>query len=174
MESNQEILKDYHIISLYDIENFIQISKKLDSPDIFRLMNELQKLIIGKLKDADPIIIKNIGDSNLMVFKTDNIDDTIKTLYTLKDEIEDFLKTKGFHNKISFSTHYGEITTGMFGIQPFQSMDAFGDPINIAFMMNGKPFRGRFTISPQLFRKLNKETRKIFHKYTAPIVYIAD
>ena len=56
MESNQEILKDYHIISVYDIDNFIQISKKLDSPDIFRLMNELQIVIIRKLKDADPII----------------------------------------------------------------------------------------------------------------------
>jgi len=40
--------------------------------------------------------------------------------------------------------------------------------------MNGKPWKGRFTISPQLFRKLDAATRKSFHKYTPPVTYLAD
>ena len=92
----------------------------------------------------------------------------------MKNEIEKLLKSKGFNNKVSFSNHYGEITIGKLGVEPFETIDAFGDSINTTFVMNGKPFRGRFNISPQLFRKLNSETRKIFHKYTPSIVYIAD
>lgn len=170
---NHPITKE-HIISIYDLENFLQISKKLDTEDVFNLLNELQILIIQSLTEYEPTIIKNIGDSNLFVFTVENIDNKILALFNLKQKIEDFLKSKGFTSKASFSSHIGKITLGEFGVEPYKSIHAFGDSINIAFKMNGQPFKGRFTISPQLFRRLLPESRKLFHKYSPPTVYTAE
>ena len=49
-----------------------------------------------------------------------------------------------------------------------------GDSVNNAAMLAGKDYRARFVITPQVFRKLKPETRKKFHKFTPPVVYIAE
>ncbi|MCP4163731.1 MAG: hypothetical protein GY760_27035 [Deltaproteobacteria bacterium] len=174
MDSKKELSIDDYIISVCDLENFIKISKALDSREVFNLLDDIQILIVNSLLDLEPVLIKNIGDGNLIIFKKENVDVKISALYNLKKEIEALLKSRGFNTKASFSNHYGEVTIGKLGIKPFESIDAFGESINTTFVMNGKPFRGRFNISPQLFRKLDRETRKIFHKYTPQIMYIAD
>jgi len=174
MEKTNYLITKEHIISFYDLENFLQISKKYDTEGLFNFLNELQILVIHSLIEYEPKIIKNIGDSNLFIFSVDNVDKKIIALFNLKQKIEDFLKTRGFTSNASFSSHIGEITVGEFGIDPYKSIDAFGDSINITFKMNGQPFKGRFTISPQLFRRLLPGTRKLFHKYTPPIVYTAE
>lgn len=162
------------IIALYDLENFVRIAKKLNSRETFSLINEIHSLSIESVKGFSPHMIKSVGDSTMMVFDDEKADEIIRELHTLKQKIEELLISKGFNNKASFSCHYGELTSGTLGVPPFESFDAFGEAINTTFVMNGKPFPGRFIISPQLFRKLNKETRKLYHKYTPQIVYIAD
>ena len=174
MTKKNKIIMDDHIISMYDLTSFVSISKKLDSKGIFDLINSLHILTIDILQDQKPIIIKNIGDASLIVFSKDNVNKKVALLLKLKIKIEEYLKNKGYQSKVSFSSHFGEITIGEIGNKPYNSIDAFGENINTTFIMNGKPFKSRFTISPQLFRKLDKESRKIFHKYTQPIVYIAD
>ena len=161
------IVKD-HLISIYDLEGFVRITKKIkDTPEnrgdgLFEFINNIQILTIKTLAEYDPVLIKNIGDANLMIFEPDNIDEKIKALIVLKQKLESYLKENGYNNKASFAAHYGEISVGEIGIEPFKFKDAFGDAINIAFKTNGKPFRGRFNITPQLFRQL-KDTRKLFH-----------
>jgi class 3 adenylate cyclase len=174
MEKNQVCYTEDHIISVYDLENYVQITKKQSTAELFRFMNELQSMTIETLSSCNPIIIKNIGDANLMIFKKDDIDLKINTLHMLKQRIEDFLKNGGFSTKVSFSSHFGEVSVGLIGLGPFQQMDAFGEALNMTFLLNGKPYRGRFTISPELFRKLDGETRKKFHKFTPQIMYTAE
>lgn len=163
-----------YILSVYDIENFVQISRKLSAAEVFNLIQEIQILTIDTLSECNPLIIKNLGDSNLMVFDKENPDAVLITLYELKEKIEGLLKDKGFPAKSSFSSHYGEIALGKIGKEPFVHMDAFGEELNRTFLLLGKPYRGRFTISPQLFRKLDGATRKRFHKFTPQIMYTAE
>jgi class 3 adenylate cyclase len=163
-----------HVVAVYDLENFTSISKKRPPGEVLTIIHELYTLAITGLDEAKPLLIKSIGDAGLIVFNTSAIDAVVLELYRLKQSMENHLKSKGFSNKLSFSCHTGEIAIGKIGMPPFESVDAFGEPINTAFMMTGKPFRGRFNISPQLFRKLHGDTRKVFHKYTPPIIYIAD
>ncbi|MCG8568808.1 MAG: hypothetical protein MJB14_01590 [Spirochaetes bacterium] len=132
------------------------------------------KITIQSLNQFNPLVVKNLGDGCLLVFDKTNIDEKLNTLFDLKNELEAHLSKKKFQNKISFSAHYGSIVVGEIGMKPFLTYDAFGDSINTTFVMNGKPFRNRFNISPQLFRKLESVTRKKFHKFTPPIVYIAE
>jgi class 3 adenylate cyclase len=163
-----------HLIAVYDLENFVHISAKLALPDLFGFMNGIQIITVETLFPHHPPVIKNMGDANLMIFDAGNADAVIRDLLKLKEKIESFIKNKGFHSRASFSAHCGEIAIGAFGQEPFLGPDAFGEPISVAFVMNGKPFKGRFNISTQLFRKLESATRKLFHKFTPPITYLAE
>ncbi len=171
---NGEFSTGNHLISVYDIENFVKITKNLSTPELFDLMNQIQILTIEALRERKPVVVKNLGDSNLMVFDTNGIDLTITALYKLKSDLEEFLKSRGIAVKVSFSSHYGEISVGPFGAEPFRQTDAFGEELNRAFLLNGKPYRGRFTISPELFRKLGADSRKRFHKFTPQIMYTSE
>jgi class 3 adenylate cyclase len=68
--------------------------------------------------------------------------------------------------------HFGETAIGPFGGST--ELDVMGDSINVAARLGRGEHRGRFIISPQAFRKLKPETRKVFHKHTPPVVYVAD
>jgi len=48
-----------------------------------------------------------------------------------------------------------------------------GDAVNVAATIDRAGRGGRMTTSPQAFRQLEPETRKLFKKYTPPIVYMA-
>ena len=174
MEHIEDCYTDHHLISVYDIVNFVQITKKLSTPEIFDLMRRIHGITVESLLPCNPMIIKNLGDANLMIFDAEDIDRKVNTLHLLKQRIEDFLKDRGFPGKASFSSHYGEITVGEIGIEPFKNRDAFGEELNSTFLLNGKPYRGRFTISPQLFRKLSGESRRKYHKFTPAIMYTAE
>ena len=169
-----EVFTGDYLISVYDIENFVKNTKNLSTPELFDLMNQIQGITIETLRERNPIVIKNLGDSNLMIFDTSGINLTISALYSLKSDLEQLLKNRGVAVKVSFSSHCGEISVGSFGIEPFSQTDAFGEGLNRAFLLNGKPYRGRFTISPELFRKLGADSRKRFHKYTPRIKYTSD
>ena len=86
--------------------------------------------------------------------------------------IKEVIKFKKFFDPINSALPRRLV--GELGEYPYNSIDAFGESINTTFIMNGRPFKARFNISPQLFRKLDKDTRKIFHKFTPPVVYIAE
>ena len=174
MDQTTHVTVNNHLIAVYDIENFVQLAKKLTHTESFTLLNKLQIFIIDTLTPFQPVLIKNVGDANLMVLPDEHLDEKLLALLKLKTDMETFLHDRGFNHRAAFSAHYGEIAVGPFGREPFASTDAFGDAINVTFLMNGKPFRGRFSITPQLFRKLKPDTRKKFHKFTPPVSYLAD
>lgn len=166
------------LVCVLDIENFVQLAKSFKksnrAENLFVLLDKLAQITSQNVAQAGGVVIKYIGDSALIVFSEENVDSAVNALYDLKGELESFIETKGFHNKISLSLHFGETAIGYLGKEPYRWLDVIGDTVQLAFSMNGKPFKGRFTITPQVFRKLKSETRKIFHKFTPQIVYIAE
>lgn len=174
MDSKSNLTTDDYLVAFYDLDNFVGISKKLDSNELFMFINDIQQITINEIISLEPVIIKNIGDANLIIFKKDNIDQKIIKLLELKSLLEKRIAEQHFNSKISFSVHFGTLTTGILGSDPFKQVDGFGEAINTTISINGKPYRGRFNITPQTFRKLASETRKLFHKFTPPIVYISE
>ena len=90
-----EVFTGDYLISVYDIENFVKITKNLSTPELFDLMNQIQGITIETLRERNPIVIKNLGDSNLMIFDTSGINLTISALYSLKSDLEQLLKNRG-------------------------------------------------------------------------------
>ena len=127
MDTDAKIILKDHIISMYDLDNFIHIAKKLKVSELFHFLNNLQIITIETILEYKPEIIKNIGDSNLIIFSTDNLDEKVMALYRLKEKIENYIKSNGFNHRVSFFSHYGEVAVGYIGKEPFLTKDAFGD-----------------------------------------------
>jgi class 3 adenylate cyclase len=165
------------LICVSDISNFTQLAKSFPpkEPDkLFGFMDELAQIISQRVAEADGVVIKYIGDSALIAFDDRDVDAAVMAMYHLKSELEACLADKGFRNTVTFSLHIGETAIGYMGKEPFRWLDVIGDTVQLTFAMLNRMYKRRFTITPQVFRKLKPETRKTFHKYTPPIVYLAE
>ena len=169
-------IKDGQIISalicMTDITGFARISQSENMETLYKLLQNFALITSKKIEGTAGKIIKYIGDSSLIIFPENSVDEGVNVLLELKNELEGFFKENGYNNKITFSMHFGEVIAGKF--PPIDNFDILGDTINIAFMLDRGNYRGRFIITPQVFRKLKPETRKKFHKFTPPVVYLAE
>jgi class 3 adenylate cyclase len=163
------------LISFIDIQNFAAITHKAgDSISIFQLIDSFAKIVIKIIEGTSGHIVKFIGDAALVIFPEDSVDEGVLTLKRIKDQCEDHLSKIGIPTKLRITAHFGEAAIGPLGEGKYRAIDVIGDSVNIASMLGRGEHRGRIVISPQAFRKLSPETRKIFHKHTPPVVYIVE
>ena len=164
------------LICFCDLANFTSIAKKLeDSLEIFEVLNGMAVAVVRFINSTKGRVIKFIGDSWLIVFPEEAADDGIRQLLELRDRVIEYFKNLDISMKLHVGVHFGEVAIGPYGEQPCRTIDILGDSVNkAAALAGGREYRGKFVISPQAFRKLKPETRKVFHKYTPPVVYIAE
>lgn len=159
------------LIGIYDISGFVQLADRTPALELFDLLNDICSVANRRIASARGRIVKHLGDGSLYLFPEDAVDQGIKALLALKTELEQFIQSKGFNNKLTFSTSFGEVVVGK--LAPFDVIDVIGKTVQIAFSMLNRSYRNRFIISPQVFRKLKPDTRKLFHRFTPPQVYLS-
>ncbi len=175
LSSTTSVQIDELLICFCDIQAFSAISQsKIDSKELFSLLDGMATVVINTLEGSAGRVVKFIGDSCLIVFPKEQADQGMAILLDMKDRVEGYFKTKGYSNKMRFCVHYGEAAFGPIGSGRYRALDVLGDHVNVAATLGKGEHRGRFIISPQAFRKLSSATRKRFHKYTPPIVYLAE
>jgi class 3 adenylate cyclase len=163
------------LISFMDIQGFLSIAQKVqDSLEVFDLLNGWAGVVTPIVSRAGGYLVKFIGDACLMIFPEDSVDKGVLGIMELKAASEKYFNQKGFSNKLRATAHFGEVVVGPFGVAPHQAVDVLGDTVNTAASLEKVDRRGQLIISPQAFRKLSPSTRKLFHKYTPPVVYIAE
>jgi hypothetical protein len=64
--------------------------------------------------------------------------------------------------------HFGALAGGPVGTRSAKLWDVYGEAVNGAVRL---PSSG-LALSPEAFRQLRPETRRLFKKHTAPVVYI--
>ena len=81
----------------------------------------------------------------------------------------------GIFNTLRVGAHYGQFM--LIYPPPFTAPDLLGETVNITVRLGSggqKSHPGRLILTATAFRKLAPETRKSFHKFTEPIVYLAE
>jgi len=160
------------LICMYDLSGFARFSRSVDMKTMYCLLRDVAAITSDNIQHTSGTIIKYIGDAALILFPEESVDEGVRILLVLKQELENHLKKMNYITRnITFSLHFGEVIMGK--LRPFDYMDVFGNTVNTAFLLDRGNYRGKFVISPQVFRKLKPETRKKFHKFTPPIVYLA-
>ncbi|HET6484950.1 MAG TPA: adenylate/guanylate cyclase domain-containing protein [Spirochaetia bacterium] len=163
------------LISFLDIQGFLGISQKLNDPlDLFALLDDLAKMIIHDVDASSGRVIKLIGDSALVVYPEEAIDRGVNALLALKTRLEEDLSRRGFSNRLRMTAHFGEAAIGLLGEGQCRHLDVLGDSVNTAAMLERTGHGGRLILSPQAFRRLSSSTRKLFHRFTPPQVYLAE
>ena len=168
-------LKTDLLICFGDIDNFTSVSKGFKDPlGLFDLMNGWAVLVIRHVADTGGRVIKFIGDSTLIVYPAELADMGTRELLALNEKSKAYFKDRGFPLGMHVGIHFGEAVIGPFGEPPLLNIDVGGHSVNKAAVLAGSAYRGKFVITPQAFRKLKPETRKLFHKFTPPVVYMAE
>ena len=161
------------LIGMHDIYSFASYAKNRDSISIFNFLDRLAEISGEIIEGAGGRIIKFMGDGNLFVFPEELADEGVNACLHFQEEAVKFLKTQGLSG-ITVSCHFGEVTLGYLGVKGKKQLDVIGSAVNIPFLLHKDHPRKKVMITPQAFRKLSKETRKKFHKFTPPIVYLSE
>ncbi len=165
------------MVCFADLTLFTRISRSLSPVEVFQMLDNMFKTIEDHVSKAGGYIVKYMGDSALIIFEPSNMDNGIHCLIDSKNEIDGWFQKKNRPNRLSVNCHFGEVTLGRFETKTCSWIDVIGDTIQYASVLGRYKNYGLssdFIISKDVFDKLDKKCKKLFHRYTPPLVYRAD
>jgi hypothetical protein len=124
----------------------------------------------SRIESAGGRIVKVMGDAGLAVFPEEALRDGILILLDLAGESRQLAREHGFDAYLNVNVHLGPVISGPFGPPGSARFDVIGKTVNIAARLG----RRGITLSPQAFRSLDAESRKLFRKNMPPITYRFD
>ena len=156
------------LIAFGDLTNFVKFSRKLESIKAFNLIDEFYEITGEIVKKNNGRVVKFVGDASIVIFSEDNVSKGINALKQYKSTVDNFLKESNLNSQLIVKAHFGEIVCGPMGVKGNKEFDILGENVNIAATIKSNGF----SITPQVFRKLDQDARKLFKKHTPPITYI--
>jgi class 3 adenylate cyclase len=155
-----------------DITGFGAFMKNRPAADTLSLMKDVAALVTGHVASCGGLVVKYLGDEALVIFPEESVDTGVRCIMELEKALLDYFGKKDLANRISTAMHFGEAAMGK--LPPFDTWDIYGRDVNLLFLLENRNAKGRTLITPQVFRKLPPETRKLFHKFTPPVVYFRE
>jgi adenylate cyclase len=154
------------LVALCDCSRFMQQARGRPSAQLFAELNELYTLTEDAVAAAGGLVVKFMGDAALVVFPEDLADQGIMALLDLKTTVDRWLRSRPLGNSLYVDVHFGEVTLGRMGRAG--RLDVIGETVNIAAKLGSRGFG----LSQQAFRCLSPEHRKLFHRFTPPVLYL--
>ena len=130
------------------------------------------ELLYDRVTAADGVVVKYLGDAALILFPPDGADVAVDAMEAATAELQQFAADKGWNTRLVVAVHYGS----MFGVKlkGVEQPDVLGNSVNIAATLaNRARRRDALALSAQAFRKLGPATRKRFHRFREPEVYLS-
>jgi class 3 adenylate cyclase len=154
------------LVAMCDCSRFMQAIKGRTSAQIFADLNDFYLMVDDAMQAAGGLVVKFMGDAALVVFPEDLADQGIMALLDLKASVDRFLEDRPLGQNLHVNAHFGEVTLGRMGRAGH--LDLIGETVNIAATLGSRSFG----LSQQAFRCLTPEHRKLFHKFTPPVMYL--
>lgn len=163
------------LVFLSDLNGFARLVREMTLEALAEAAKQFAEISYRHVRQAGGTLVKYLGDSALGYFPAERVDEGVQALMAMKREIETEYIVGGKNIGIRIGAHYGPFAVCT--LPPFETEDILGETVNIAAVLGSggqSKHRDRLILSPETFRKLDATTRKSFHKYTEPIVYLAD
>jgi class 3 adenylate cyclase len=135
-----------------------------------RFFQRFYALASSCIEAAGGKIVKVMGDAGLAVFPEEAVREGILALRDLAQASRRLARDHGFDAYLNVNVHLGPVVCGPFGPAGSARFDVIGKTVNIAARLG----RRGITLSPQAFRCLDPQTRKLFQKNMPPITYRFD
>ena len=156
------------LVALCDWTLYAAYARSHSSADVFAALDEFYVLSERIVEASGGLVLKFMGDAALIVFPQDLADDGITTLLGLKGATDRWFESRGMPNRLHVNAHFGPVTLGPMGHK--RALDVIGDTVNITATLGAKTFG----LTAQAFRCLTPEHRKLFHRFTPPVLYLAE
>ena len=156
------------VVAFFDLARFAPIMQRLSPLDCYALMDAYYDFVGQVVEEDGGLVIKFIGDSGLIVYPVEQASQAVHHLLALREQGDAWLRQRGLDSWHVIQAHVGPVICGRVGTRREKRLDVFGETVIIAAKLQTQGF----AITPQLFRKLDAETRTLFKKHTPPITYI--
>ncbi|MCD6074602.1 MAG: hypothetical protein K0Q70_1485 [Rhodospirillales bacterium] len=157
------------LVGFYDLSGYQKLCTRLPARDILDAMIGYFDLTGRIIADANGILVKTMGDAGLVAFPAEEADRGVAACLRVKSDGEAWLARNGINSRATFKLHLGPVACGRVGAPGHAIFDVYGQTVNTAATLESNGF----AMTPQVFRALNAETRKLFKKHTPPVTYIA-
>ena len=156
------------LVAFSDLTGYAKVAGKLSEEEIFGFLSDYYEFVGDAISPAGGRVIKFMGDGALMIFPEPQADAGIRALLALQREGDKFLSGRGLGCRHHIRAHFGAVRQGELGTRTDKRLDVIGSTVNTMFLLKAS----EFAITPEAFRKLKPETRKLFKKHTPPVTYI--
>jgi len=161
-------VKENLLISFIDLTNFTSITSKMDDIETFNYISKFYEIVGDEIENNGGKVLKFIGDSALIIFPANLVDQGVTSLYNLKQKVDKYNKELNLNSQLIVKCHFGISAIGMLGTKNEKRPEIIGKEVNFTATLKSNGF----AMSNETFRKLKPETRKLFKKHTPPITYI--
>jgi class 3 adenylate cyclase len=161
------------LVAFADLSAFARFVQGREEEEVFQVMAEYYELVGDIVEGAGGRVVKFIGDASLMVFPAERVDDGVLALRALQEQGDRFFAAHGGPCRHVIKAHFGPVIGGMVGAREDKRFDVLGNTVNTAAMLSASASPSRtLALTPQVFRRLSPETRRLFKKHTPPVTYI--
>ena len=156
------------LVAFFDLTRFTQLSRECSNKKIFEILFDYYEFVGDLVEKSGGKVVKFIGDAGLIVYPADDVNRGVLTLRTLQETGDAWLAERNIKSRNLITAHFGPVMCGLIGTRTDKHFDVFGQTVNTVVTINSNGL----ALTPQVFRKLDADTRKFFKKHTPPITYI--
>jgi adenylate cyclase len=156
------------LVACSDLTGYARLTSKLADEEVFHFLSDYYELVGQTITPAGGRMIKFMGDAAFMIFPESQVDSGIRSLLVLQQEGDRFLADRGIGCRHHIRAHFGPVQQGELGTREDKRLDVIGSTVNTMFSIKAS----EFALTPEAFRKLKPETRRLFKKHTQPVTYI--
>jgi adenylate cyclase len=156
------------LVAFFDLTCFTHASRNRSIQEIFDIVSAYYEFVGDIIEDSGGKVIKFIGDAGLIVYPENHVNEGVLALKALKDQGDVWLADRNIPSRNIVKVHFGPVVCGPMGTRTDKRFDVLGETVNIAALLKSNGL----AMTPQVFRKLDAASRKLFKKHTPPITYI--
>ncbi|MDC7233719.1 MAG: adenylate/guanylate cyclase domain-containing protein [Spirochaetales bacterium] len=163
------------LIYFTDLGGFGRKTKNMPLEEVGQLLLDYAREVERAVTEAGGFLSTMINDSALGWFPPEAADAGVRCMMDLKQDVEAMMSARDRSMSLKIGVHYGEFL--LIHLPPDDQPNLIGSTVNTAFTLGAggnDNHRDKLILSEQAFRKLNADTRKAFHKFTEPVVYLAE
>jgi class 3 adenylate cyclase len=156
------------IVVFVDLRGFTIAAQRMSTLDLCELLAGFYEMVRKSVEASGGNIIKYIGDAAMITFPVERASEAARELLKLMETTDVWGAATRSQMTLDVKMHRGEVGRTVTTVQGQKLMDVFGATVNAAAALRSHGL----AMSPEAFRSLNPETRKLFKKHTPPITYI--
>jgi class 3 adenylate cyclase len=156
------------LVAFTDMTGFAKTARQISPRELWEMMSDHYELVGDVADQAEGKVVKFIGDASLIVFPEEKANEGVLALKKLKEVTDGWFGERALPCRLRVSAHFGPVMCGPIGARADKRFDVSG----VTVMTAARLKTHSFALTPQAFRRLTPEARKLFKKHTPPIRYI--